>query len=78
MVLAADVGATHSRVAVADLAGAIVGEVAGDLEVALGPDVFLGWLEDRFDELLARTPAPLRGIGVGLPGPGRARERGGR
>jgi len=69
VVLAADVGATHSRVAVADLAGAIVGEVAGDLEVALGPDVFLGWLADRFDELLASTPAPLRGIGVGLPGP---------
>ncbi|WP_208297469.1 ROK family protein [Actinophytocola oryzae] len=70
--LAADVGATHGRVAVTDLAGHVLAEHRDDLDVGLGPDTVLRWMIERFHELLAsvgRGPADLIGIGVGLPGP---------
>jgi predicted ArsR family transcriptional regulator len=52
VVLVADLGATHARVAVTDLAGAPLAERAGDLDIALGPDEVLTWVSARFDELL--------------------------
>jgi predicted NBD/HSP70 family sugar kinase len=72
VVLAADLGATHSRVAVSDLVGAPLAERAGDLDIALGPERVLEWLDERFGELLAevsRSRDDVRGIGVGVPGP---------
>lgn len=72
VVLAADLGATHCRLAVTDLAGAPLAELASDLDIAQGPDEILPWLQDRFDDLLneaGRDRAEVRGIGVGLPGP---------
>jgi predicted NBD/HSP70 family sugar kinase len=72
VVLAADLGATHSRVAISDLAGALLAERAGDLDIALGPERVLEWLDERFTELLAevgRSRDDVRGIGVGVPGP---------
>lgn len=70
--LAADIGATHARVAITDLAGQVLAEHRDDLDVALGPDTVLGWTIEQFHELLdgvGRGPADLIGIGVGLPGP---------
>jgi predicted NBD/HSP70 family sugar kinase len=70
--LAADLGATHSRVAVSDLAGSVLAETTADLEITLGPDEVLEWVNDRFEELLARAgrrPDEVRGIGIGVPGP---------
>jgi len=72
VVLAADLGATHSRMAVSDLAGAPLTEVALDMDIADGPDRVLSWVDERFKELLmeaGKTPADVRGIGVGVPGP---------
>ena len=72
MVLVADLGATHARVAVTDLAGTPLAELAGDLDIALGPDHVLKWVSARFGELLQTTgksPADVRGIGIGVPGP---------
>jgi predicted NBD/HSP70 family sugar kinase len=72
VVLVADLGATHARVAVTDLAGAPLAERAGDLDIALGPDEVLTWVSARFDELLqesAHAPTEVRGIGIGVPGP---------
>jgi len=72
VVLAGDIGATHSRVAITDLNGTVLAEHTEDMPVASGPEVVLAWLERAFDELLARTahaPTDLRGVGVGLPGP---------
>lgn len=72
VVLVADLGATHCRLAVADLSGVLLQEMAGDLDIAAGPDHVLGWVLDRFQRLLedaGRTAADVRGIGVGLPGP---------
>jgi predicted NBD/HSP70 family sugar kinase len=72
VVLVADLGATHARVAVTDLAGAPLAEQAGDLDIALGPDDVLTWVSERFAELLkaaAKPVADVRGLGIGVPGP---------
>jgi predicted NBD/HSP70 family sugar kinase len=72
LVLAADLGATHSRVALADLSRVAFAERVGDIEIAAGPETVLNWLEEQFDELLReekRTPDEVSVIGIGLPGP---------
>ena len=72
VVLAGDLGATHSRVAVTDLAGRVLAQHRRDIAIAEGPETVLSWLEAAFDGLLrevGRGPADVRGIGVGLPGP---------
>jgi predicted NBD/HSP70 family sugar kinase len=72
VVLAGDIGATHSRVAITDLTGRVLAEFTEDVPVSAGPDHVLSWLERSFDRLMEETgrgPAELRGVGVGLPGP---------
>ena len=72
VVLAADLGATHSRIAVSDLAGAPLTEVTLDMDIGDGPEQVLSWVDERFAELLAeagKTAADVRGIGIGVPGP---------
>jgi predicted NBD/HSP70 family sugar kinase len=72
VVLVADLGATHSRLAVSDLAGAPLAELALDMDIADGPEVVLGWVDERFGELMRqadRKPSDVRGIGIGVPGP---------
>jgi predicted NBD/HSP70 family sugar kinase len=72
VILAADLGATHSRVALTDLGGGVLGESAADVAIADGPDAVLDWLHDRFDALLEDAGggrAAVRGVGVGVPGP---------
>jgi predicted NBD/HSP70 family sugar kinase len=72
VVLAADLGATHARLALTDLAGAMLAEEAGDLDIADGPELVLGAVHERFAALLAqaaRATSDVRGIGIGVPGP---------
>jgi predicted NBD/HSP70 family sugar kinase len=72
VVLAAALGATRSRVAVTNLSAEVLVEEVDDRPIADGPDTFLPWLAERFDDLLARSgrSAPdVRAIGVGVPGP---------
>ena len=72
VVLVADLGATHARVAVSDLVGTPLAEQAADLDIAVGPEHALDWVEERFTELLAEIERPrddVRGIGIGVPGP---------
>jgi predicted NBD/HSP70 family sugar kinase len=72
VVLATDLGATHSRLAVSDLAGVPLAEVAQDIDIALGPEPVLDWVQERFADLLSevgRKPSHVRGIGIGVPGP---------
>jgi predicted NBD/HSP70 family sugar kinase len=72
VVLAADLGATHSRVAITDLAGGVLGEAREDIPIADGPKTVLGWLEQTFDKLLDESGegrGAVRGVGVGVPGP---------
>ena len=71
VVLAGDLGATHSRVAVTDLAGEVLAQDVHDIAVAEGPS------RPRLAGADVRPPAPreraraedVRGVGVGLPGP---------
>jgi predicted NBD/HSP70 family sugar kinase len=72
VVLAADLGATHSRLAITNLGGAVLAEDRGEVEIASGPGPVLDWVDERFGELLlsiGRDAADVRGIGIGVPGP---------
>ena len=72
LVLVADLGATHARMAVTDLAGTPLAETAEDLDIALGPSEVLTRVSARFQELVAQTGrsgTDVRGIGIGVPGP---------
>ena len=72
VVLAADVGATHVRLAVTDLAATVLANEHVDLDIALGPEAVLRWVLDHGRKLLDkadRDVADLAGVGIGLPGP---------
>lgn len=72
VVLAADFDVNHCRLAVSTLDGTLIGELAADKHIDLGPDVVLEWVAERFSGLLGeagRELADVRGIGIGLPGP---------
>ena len=72
VVLAADLGATHSRLAVSDLAAVPLAERALDLDIRLGPEAVLEVVQEQFGELLreaGRSANDVRGVGVGVPGP---------
>ena len=72
VVLVADLGATHSRLAASDLAGTPLAEEAFDMEIGAGPERVLGVVDEHFAALLAQTghnPGDVRGIGIGVPGP---------
>lgn len=72
VVLAADLGATHARVALTSLAGDPVAEVAQPLRITDGPEVCIAWLLGTWRELMrAGGPGlpPVVGAGVGVPGP---------
>jgi predicted NBD/HSP70 family sugar kinase len=72
VVLVADLGATHARLALTDLAGDTWAEEERSLDIAEGPERVLQAVHERFGELLldaARGPADVRGIGIGVPGP---------
>jgi predicted NBD/HSP70 family sugar kinase len=72
LVFAVDLGATHSRVALADLSGQPLAEERDDIDIASGPENVLAWVEERFASLLAKTGQPderVRAIGMGVPGP---------
>jgi len=72
IVLGADLGATHARLAVTDLAGNVLAAVNADLDIALGPKAVLDWTVEHGHALLDEVDRPLAdliGIGIGLPGP---------
>ncbi|MFF2632861.1 ROK family transcriptional regulator [Microbacterium sp. NPDC058021] len=72
LVLAVDLGATHATVAVADLAGHILGSRTRHQDIADGPEPVLDRaLADAAAILgdLGATPERLVGVGIGVPGP---------
>jgi predicted NBD/HSP70 family sugar kinase len=72
VVLAADLGATHARLAVLDLAGRVLADSAANLRIADGPAKVLDWVGEQFRVLLGeagRERADVCGIGLGVPGP---------
>jgi predicted NBD/HSP70 family sugar kinase len=72
VVLSADLGATHSRLAVSDLGAEQLAEIVIDLDIAAGPEAVLGIVHEKFGRLLQdvdRAVDEVRGIGLGVPGP---------
>ena len=72
MVIAADFGASHARVAVTDLEGIVLAEYAEQRQVAEGPDRTVDWLTKTSLRLLStagRSASEVAGIGIGVPGP---------
>ena len=72
LVLGVDVGATHVRLAVTDLAANVLADEVVDLDVAVGPEKVLTWVVDRSRVLVRRAGRRLGdvvGVGIGLPGP---------
>src|ERR687898_2348093 len=70
--LVADLGATSVDVAVADLNGSILAHLEEPADVAAGPDIVLGRVEELFQRCLRSAdalPGELWGIGIGVPGP---------
>src|SRR4051794_3865987 len=72
LILSADLGATHSRLALTDAAGTVIAETTMELPIADGPQRVLGPVKPPFREMVNDTPHDLGdvgGIGVGVPGP---------
>lgn len=68
----ATVDTTHSRVAVTDLAGAVLAEESLDVPITDGPEHVLKNLAAAFDRLLEGTGnsrEQLSGVGLSVPGP---------
>ncbi|WP_277213004.1 ROK family protein [Isoptericola croceus] len=72
IVLGVDLGATHARLAVTDLAARPIASTQEPLAIADGPERVLSWVADSGAALVAqagRQVKELAGIGIGLPGP---------
>src|SRR4051794_23527713 len=72
VVCAADLGVTHSQLAVCDMGGSILAGSRAELDIGLGPESVLEWMTTQFDALLSeagRDRGAVRGVGVGVPGP---------
>ena len=72
VVVAADLGVTHGRVAITDLSGEVLSHVLADLAIASGPVEVLDWLALTIKKLLIEAGRPLPdlvAVGIGLPGP---------
>ena len=71
-VLVADLGATSTTVAAADLSGRLYGLTEEPSDITAGPHAVLARVQDLFGQLLQRAdalPGRLWGIGIGVPGP---------
>ena len=72
VVLAADIGATHSRFAVCSMNAEPLAETTVDMLVTDGPESVLARTEEIFDALLTETgwtTDDVQAVGVGVPGP---------
>ena len=70
--LVADLGATSTDVALADLSGGILVHRQEASDISAGPDAVLARVEELFDECVAEAgaaPDDLWAIGIGVPGP---------
>ncbi|MFD1936374.1 MULTISPECIES: ROK family transcriptional regulator [Nonomuraea] len=71
VVLVADLGASHARVALTDLTARPQAEECASMRIDRGPEEVLTWVRQAFDRLLDRTGRPrdqVCGIGLDLPG----------
>jgi predicted NBD/HSP70 family sugar kinase len=72
VVVGADHGATHGRIALTDLAGRPLCELGEDVAITDGPGTVLDWVTSttsRMLDMTGRTAHDLIGVGIGVPGP---------
>ncbi len=72
MILAADLGVSHGRLAVTDLGSDVLLERPLELDIADGPAVVLDAVSAELSSMVQELGRPLSevaGVGVGLPGP---------
>lgn len=70
IILALDIGASHSRLAVADLGGTILAEDEADVLIGSGPNEVFEWALQCFDLLLkqlGQSRDAVRALGIGVP-----------
>jgi predicted NBD/HSP70 family sugar kinase len=71
VMLVADLGATHVRAALTDLAARPLAEERAEMRIDRGPDAVLSWVRQAFQRLLDRLGRPagdVCGVGLDLPG----------
>lgn len=68
-ILVAELGATSTSTALADLSGHLIDQATEASDITDGPDQILGRVANLFDDLLLKHPVEIWGVGVGLPGP---------
>lgn len=72
VVLAADLGAAHIRLALTDMSGTVLADTGAGPDVRDGPEHVLDWVAEAGRVLLdqaGRSTGDLLGLGIGLPGP---------
>ncbi|WP_111467147.1 ROK family protein [Microbacterium suaedae] len=72
VVLGVDLGATHARLAVTDLAAGTLASTQAPLAISEDPERVLSWVAETGSSLVAeagRSLDELAGVGIGLPGP---------
>ncbi|MGX6998716.1 ROK family protein [Caballeronia sp. KNU42] len=72
LILVADMGATHGRLVISDLAQRRLAERVFSIDVALGPEIVLDSIVDQFQQLLREhrlLDQSVRSVVVGLPSP---------
>jgi predicted NBD/HSP70 family sugar kinase len=72
VLLVVDMGGSHTRVGIADLAGRLLGSRDHFVDVNEGPERLFEIVERDFDEMLGtlgRSAESVFGIGIGIPGP---------
>ena len=72
LVVGLDVGGAYTRVGITDMAGRFLAEDGADIGLPTGPAGVAAWADGRIASLLAgigRSPADVRAVGVGVPGP---------
>lgn len=72
VVIAADLGALHARLAITDLDGNLLAEASSPRDIADGPEPAIDWLLQSAHDLLSGLhyrPDQIAGFGIGVPGP---------
>lgn len=72
IILAADLGVSHGRLAITDLASAVLSERSLEIAIADGPQVVLDAVTTALCEMVEELGRPISdvvGVGIGLPGP---------
>jgi len=67
--LVADIGSSHARYGLADLAGRVLTTLDDDIVIDDGPDAVLSRVIAAFDRLATDDVPPVLGVAIGVPGP---------